>query len=241
MAGFLVKRALGALFVAACVTLPVTQPCQAVWAAPQHKAPNSAAVQAPSNGAGRTLAAKPKSDAKTKNQSNAQPITLKDMQKAEICVPSLGNDADDTVVLKDGEYKSEDMPFVKIRAYATGTLDGKPAGVAEMTWNTGGSGNWSTIILFRRRAGGKGPAGPGNLDGFGKSDVVSDTGKVYGDYTYSPGTNLPKGGTVVTRLDIKNNRVYLYGQAPMENRKISTPLVIKTSAFKRCQPLESNM
>ena len=237
MAGFLVKRMLGALFLAACVTLPVTQPCQAVWAAPQHKAPDSAAIQAPSNGTGSILAAKPKPDAKNKNKSNAQPITLKDMQKAEICVPSLGNDADDTVVLKDGEYKSEDMPFVKIRAYASGTLDGKPAGVAEMTWNTGGSGNWSTIILFRRRAGGSDKT----LDGFGKSDVASDTGKVYGDYTYSPGTSLPKGGTVVTRIAIKNNRVYLYGEAPMENRKISTPLIIKSSAFKRCQPLETNM
>ena len=237
MAGFLVKRALGALFIAACVTSSVTQSCQAVWAAPQPKAPDSAAVQSPTNGAGRTVAAKPKSDAKTKNQSSAQPITLKDMQKAEICVPSLGNDADDAVVLKDGEYKSEDMPFVKIRAYATGTLDCKPAGVAEMTWNTGGSGNWSTIILFRRRASG----GDKNMDGFGKSDVASDTGKVYGDYTYSPGTNLPKGGTVVTRIAIKNNRVYLYGEAPMENRKISTPLIIKSSAFKRCQPLETNM
>lgn len=147
-----------------------------------------------------------------------QPITLKDMQKAEICVPSLGNDADDTVVLKDGEYKSEAMPFVKIRAYATGMLDGVPAGVAEMTWNTGGSGNWSTIILFKRK-----------------------NGKVSGDYTYTPGTSLPKGGTMVGRIAIKNNRVYLYGEAPMENRKISTPLIVKSSAFKRCQPLETNM
>lgn len=147
-----------------------------------------------------------------------QPITLKEMQKAEICVPSLGNDADDTVVLKDGEYKSEAMPFVKIRAYATGMLDGAPAGVAEMTWNTGGSGNWSTIILFRRK-----------------------NGKVAGDYTYTPGSNLPKGGTMVGRLAIKNNRIYLYGEAPMENRKISTPLIVKSNVFKRCQPLETNM
>jgi hypothetical protein len=40
-----------------------------------------------------------------------------------------------------------------MRAIASGVLDGKPAVVTEVVWNTGGSGNWEIVALFREEQG----------------------------------------------------------------------------------------
>ena len=157
-----------------------------------------------------TKGGKAENTASTKDAKTATAaISQEDLRNVKCCLPSLGDGGDSLVQLKDYEFHSDEYPFVKLRARATGILEGKPAAVAEVTWNTGGSGNWSTIVLFRR------------LDG-----------QVRGEWFYTPGTDLPKGGTYVSRIEIKNNKIYLYGEAPMENRKISTPLVAKAAKFE---------
>lgn len=155
----------------------------------------------------------PANDANPAAVPDTAPITAEDLKNVRVCLPSLGNGPDALVHLENYELRNQDYPFVKLRAKAFGTLDGKPAAVAEIVWNTGGSGNWSTCVLFRRV-----------------------NGRVRGEWYYTPGTNLPKGGTVVTRINIKNDKVYLYGEAPMENRKIDTPLILKASAFMHYSP-----
>ncbi|HEY9731947.1 MAG TPA: hypothetical protein V6C89_08545 [Drouetiella sp.] len=136
------------------------------------------------------------------------PITAAEVQNAEGCLPSLADPPDEMVKFKDGKFSSKDYPFAKIRATAFGVLDGSPAAVAEVCWNTGGSGNWEVVELFRKK-----------------------NGHVVGDKVYCP-RNLPEGGTMVGRIEIKNNKIYLYGEAPMENdRKIKTPLIISTRQF----------
>ena len=52
---------------------------------------------------------------------------------------------------------------------------------------------------------------------------------------YSPGEDLPDGGTMVGRIEIKNNRVYLYGEDPMRRRSISRPLTVTAAAFSLCR------
>ncbi len=135
------------------------------------------------------------------------PITAADVKNARGCLPSLADPPDEMVQFKDGEFKSQDYPFAKIRATAFGVLDGKPAAVGEVCWNTGGSGNWEVIELFRKK-----------------------DGKVVGDKVYWP-RDLPNGGTMVGRIEIKGNKIYLYGEAPMEHRKISKPQIITIKDF----------
>lgn len=94
---------------------------------------------------------------------------------------------------------------------AVGILDNAPAAVTEICWSGGGSGNWETIALFRK-----------------------EHGKLICKGTYTPGTDLPDGGTMVGRIEIKNNKVLLYGEDPVHNRKISKPLVRKSADFKAC-------
>lgn len=136
------------------------------------------------------------------------PIAESEVKNAMGCLPSLADPPDAMVQFKDGKFTSSDYPFANIRATAFGVLDGAPAAVGEICWNTGGSGNWEVIELFRK-----------------KKD-----GKVVGDKVYWP-HDLPKGGTMVGRIEIKNNKIYLYGEAPMEHRKIATPLIISTKDF----------
>lgn len=135
------------------------------------------------------------------------PITAAEVKNASACLPSLADPPDSMVQFKDGKFSSADYPFAKIRATAFGVLDGKPAAVAEVCWNTGGSGNWEVVELFRRK-----------------------NGKVVGNKVYWP-NDLPDGGTMVGRIEIKNNKIFLFGEAPMENRTIKKPLIIGTSAF----------
>lgn len=138
------------------------------------------------------------------------PISESELKNAMGCLPSLADPPDAMVQFKDGKFTSSDYPFANIRATAFGVLDGAPAAVGEVCWNTGGSGNWEVVELFRK----------------------NENGKVVGDKVYWP-RDLPKGGTMVGRIEIKNNKIYLYGEAPMEHRKISTPLIIRTKDFER--------
>ncbi|CAN5511703.1 hypothetical protein BH10CYA1_BH10CYA1_53000 [soil metagenome] len=143
------------------------------------------------------------------------PITESEVKNARGCLPSLADPPDTMVQFKNGKFASKDYPFANIRATAFGVLNGSPAAVAEVCWNTGGSGNWEVVELFRKK-----------------------NGHIVGDKVYWP-TNLPKGGTMVGRIEIKNNKIYLYGEAPMENgRKIKTPLIISTKDFTQSRDHE---
>ena len=57
------------------------------------------------------------------------------------------------VSFKDGKYASPSIPSAEMRAMASGQLDGKPAVVSEIVWNTGGSGSWEVVALFRESTG----------------------------------------------------------------------------------------
>lgn len=115
-------------------------------------------------------------------------------------------------LFKDAKYDSPSIPFAEMRAMASGELDGKPAVVTEIVWNTGGSGNWEIVALFRE-----------------------EQGAAINEGVYWPAADLPDGGTMVGRIEIRDNAIRLYGEDPLHRRSITTPLVVSTSVFTRCQ------
>lgn len=135
------------------------------------------------------------------------PLTIYEVKNALGCLPSLADPPDAMVQFKSGKFSSKDYPFAEIRSTALGVINGSQVAVADVCWNTGGSGNWEVVEIFRR-----------------------EKGHVVGDKVYWP-EDLPEGGTMVGRIEIKNNKIYLYGEAPMENRKIKKPKIINLSAF----------
>lgn len=141
----------------------------------------------------------------------ATAITKEEVKNARCCIPNIGNGPDDLVHFKNGSFRSAAYPFAELRAMAFGNLDGKPAAVAEMCWNTGGSGNWTTVLLFRK---------------------VKDKLEVQGSYEAT--SDLPSGGTMVSRLEIRNNKIYFYGLDPVHERTITKPLIRSSSCFKPC-------
>jgi hypothetical protein len=142
----------------------------------------------------------------------APDLTPQQVRNAYVCLPSIGDPPDQLVLLRDGKYDSPAIPFAEMRAMASGELDGQPAVVAEIVWNTGGSGNWEIVALFREEQG-----------------TVLNAG------VYSPAADLPDGGTMVGRIEIRDNAIRLYGEDPLHRRTIATPLVVRTSVFTRCQ------
>ena len=40
---------------------------------------------------------------------------------------------------------------------------------------------------------------------------------------------------MVGRIEISDNAIRLYGEDPLHHRTISTPLIVRTSVFTRCQ------
>jgi hypothetical protein len=148
--------------------------------------------------------------------SAAQPagpsLTLQKVRNSYACLPSLADPPDLMVAFTDGKYSSSSIPFAEMRAAGSGLLDGKPAVVAEIVWNTGGSGNWEIVALFRE-----------------------ENGQVINAGVYSPAPDLPDGGTMVGRIEISGNAVRLYGEDPLHHRTIATPLIVRTSVFTPCQ------
>ena len=139
-------------------------------------------------------------------------LTAEQARNAYVCLPSLADPPDAMVLFKDGKYASSSIPFAEMRAMGSGSLDGKPAVVAEVVWNTGGSGNWEIVALFREEGG-----------------RAINTG------VYSPAADLPDGGTMVGRIEIRDNTVRLYGEDPLHRRTITTPLVVNASIFAPCR------
>ncbi|MBX9688814.1 MAG: hypothetical protein K2X27_19050, partial [Candidatus Obscuribacterales bacterium] len=82
-----------------------------------------------------------------------KPLKAEEIKNCRACIPSIGQSDDALVTFKNGEFHSADYPFAEMRAMAFGTLNGKAVAVAELCWNTGGSGNWETILLFARKDG----------------------------------------------------------------------------------------
>ena len=134
------------------------------------------------------------------------------VRNAYVCLPSLADPPDEMVLFKDGTYNSPSIPFAEMRAIGSGSLDGKAAVVSEVVWNTGGSGNWEIVALFREEAG-----------------RAINTG------VYSPAADLPDGGTMVGRIEIRGNAVRLFGEDPLHRRTITTPLVVNASVFTPCR------
>jgi hypothetical protein len=145
-------------------------------------------------------------------QPAAASLTVRQVRNSNACLPSVADPPDLMVPFKDGKYASPSIPFAEMRAMAFGQLDGKPAVVSEIVWNTGGSGNWEIVALFRE-----------------------STGQAINQGVYWPAPDLPDGGTMVGRIEIRDNTIRLYGEDPLHHRTIATPLVVTTSAFSRCQ------
>jgi hypothetical protein len=139
-------------------------------------------------------------------------LTVRQVKNSNACLPSLADPPDLMVPFKDGKYASPSIPFAEMRAMASGQLDGKPAIVSEIVWNTGGSGNWEIVALFRE-----------------------SNGQAINQGVYWPAPDLPEGGTMVGRIEIRDNTIRLYGEDPLHHRTIATPLVVTTSTFTRCQ------
>jgi hypothetical protein len=138
--------------------------------------------------------------------------TLQQVRNSYACLPSLADPPDLMVAFTDGKYSSPSIPFAEMCAAGSGPLDGKPAVVVEIVWNTGGSGNWEIVALFRE-----------------------ENGQVINEGVYWPAPDLPDGGTMVGRIEISDNAVRVYGEDPLHQRTIATPLIVRTSAFTPCQ------
>jgi hypothetical protein len=140
------------------------------------------------------------------------PVTAEQVKNADTCLPSLADPPDDMVPFRDGKYASESIPFAEMRAMAFGEADSQQIGVVEIVWNTGGSGNWEVVELFREA-----------------------NGKAVNAGVYSPAGDLPDGGTMVGRIDIREGKILLYGEDPVHGRKIPQPLVVTPEKFERCR------
>jgi hypothetical protein len=142
----------------------------------------------------------------------APDLTPQQVRNADVCLPSLADPPDQLVLFRDGQYESPSIPFAEMRAMASGELEGRAAIVAEIVWNTGGSGNWEIVALFRE-----------------------EQGAVINQGVYWPAADLPDGGTMVGRIEIRDNAIHLYGEDPLHHRSITTPLIVSASVFTRCQ------
>lgn len=141
----------------------------------------------------------------------SHPLNAREVRNAEVCLPAIAEEGDRTARFADGRYEGPGIPFAEMRALAFGTLAGGPSAVAEIVWNTGGSGNWEIVERFARVSG-----------------RIVDRG------VYSPGGDLPGGGTMVEKIEIRDGRVYLYGADPLHHRSIAEPLVVTPDAFAPC-------
>jgi hypothetical protein len=109
-----------------------------------------------------------------------RPVTAEQVKNADTCLPTLADPPDAIVPFRDGKYSSNSIPFAEMRAMAFGEADDRQIGVVEIVWNTGGSGNWEIVELFREA-----------------------NGKAVSAGVYSPAGDLPDGGTMVGRIDIR--------------------------------------
>jgi hypothetical protein len=140
-----------------------------------------------------------------------RPVTPEQVKNADTCLPSLGNPPDHMVPFRDGKYASDSIPFAEMRAMAFGEADDRQIGVAEIVWNTGGSGNWEVVELFREA-----------------------NGKAVNAGVYSPAGDLPDG-TMVGRIEIREDKILFYGEDPVHGRKIPQPLVVTPKKFEGCR------
>lgn len=138
-------------------------------------------------------------------------LTPEEVRDAEVCLPGIGEEGEHLVRFAGGKYSGPGIPFAEMRALAFGELAGEPSAVVEIVWNTGGSGNWEVVARFARAGGHAVCRG-----------------------VYSPGSDLPEGGTMVARIEIRHDRVHLYGADPLHRRTIAKPLVVPASVFQPC-------
>lgn len=141
----------------------------------------------------------------------AADLTLAEVKSAEACLPDLGDGPPHVVRFAGGRAEAPGIPYAEMRAAALGRLGGEPVAVVEIVWNTGGSGNWEVVARFAR------------VDG-----------QVVCRGIYSPAPDLPDGGTMVEKIEIRDERVYLYGADPLHHRSIAKPLVVTGDVFEPC-------
>jgi hypothetical protein len=139
-------------------------------------------------------------------------LTVERVRNAQACLPSLADPPDRLIQFTHGRYSSAEVPFADMRAAAAGTLDGLSSVVAEIVWNTGGSGNWEIVVLCREA-----------------------NGAPECRRAYSPAPDLPDGGTMVGRIEIRDNRIFLFGDDPLHHRTNLGPLTVTTAVFQPCR------
>jgi hypothetical protein len=144
--------------------------------------------------------------------AHGQSFTPAMVRNAYACIPSIADPPDEMVQFRDGKFSSTSIPFAEMRAMGSGVLSGQPAVLTEIVWNTGGSGNWEVVALFRQIG-----------------------GKAVSVGVYWPGPDLPDGGTMVGTIVVRNNKIYLYGDDPLHGRSIPTPLIVTPSVFVPCR------
>jgi hypothetical protein len=99
-----------------------------------------------------------KAATKAKITTNQAKITQRELLNCDCLVPCLGDGDDTTIRLKDGSYffKDESMNGNQhgyLSNIAIGTINGSAAAAGLLIWNTGGSGTWDSILLFKKLKG----------------------------------------------------------------------------------------
>jgi hypothetical protein len=112
----------------------------------------------------------------------AQGQASQNLKNMRARVPSMGEGPGDWVQFRNGlGVKTEAVPYAQMRSVATGRIGNVPTSVAHVTWNTGGSGNWSALLMF--------------VESKGKQVQV-------GTFTHYIGST--------DKLEIKNNRIFVH-------------------------------
>ena len=66
------------------------------------------------------------------------------------CAQHLAQGNGDWIQFRNGKGKATGIPSAEMKVVASGTVDGMPGAAAFVTWRTGGSGRWTTLLLFKR-------------------------------------------------------------------------------------------
>ncbi len=81
-------------------------------------------------------------------------LTVNAVKNARAQVPSMGQGSGQWVQFKNGAaLKTKAVPFAEMKTIAVGITGKTPCAVTHITWNTGGSGYWNTLILFKESNG----------------------------------------------------------------------------------------
>jgi len=103
----------------------------------------------------RNVSTSDKSATRPQTPSHNTQITTHELLNSNCLIPCLGDGDDTKVRLTNGSYriKNDSMNGCEegtLSNIATGTINGTVAAAGLLCWNTGGSGNWESILLFKK-------------------------------------------------------------------------------------------